>query len=390
MASRGRTLTVYLASDTSKLGRGLSAAERRLGKFRKGVTVGFGAAAAAVGGLAIAVGEGVQAAVSNEASQSRLARAAKNSAKATDEQIDALEDYVSAQQQRTGIDDEAIRGSMARFLRSTEDITEAQELQDTAMLVALGTGKDYAGVAEAIARAHDGNAGALKRLGINIPKGNKVDLLAYLNKQFAGSIQADMETYAGKARNIASAAGEVQEAFGQGFIDSITGANDAMSDGAQQIYDLQDDAETVGAALGTVSMGLLSIAAEFIASLGHIATGFELFKVQAGSIGNNILDFAGIRSDEDAQAARDAAATQIGDIYDEWARNNRPPTRPGGGRTPTPGGDFGTGVNPSATGSPNRPWTTFDPARYAQQTALAGQRSSARAATRAAKPGLRP
>ncbi len=90
----------------------------------------------------------------------------KNTTKATDAQVKAVEDYIDKTARASGTADDVLRPSLDRLLRSTQDITKAQKLQTLALDIAAGTGKDLATVSEALGKAYDGNLGALKRIGV--------------------------------------------------------------------------------------------------------------------------------------------------------------------------------------------------------------------------------
>lgn len=129
----------------------------------------FTVAAAAAGAYAIKLGiDGVKAAVEDEKSQATLVNTMKNVIDATNEQIAANEKYITTTQFRTGVSDTAQRVGLARLVRSTKDLTEAQRLSTLATEIAAGTGKDYETVVMALAKANDGQFMALKKLGITL------------------------------------------------------------------------------------------------------------------------------------------------------------------------------------------------------------------------------
>ncbi len=116
---------------------------------------------------AIKIGvDAVKAAIEDEKAQISLAQTLKNVTKATDAQVKATEDYIDKTARATGIADDQLRPSLDRLVRSTQDVTKAQKLQQLALDIAAGTGKDLATVTEALGKAYDGNLGALKRIGV--------------------------------------------------------------------------------------------------------------------------------------------------------------------------------------------------------------------------------
>jgi hypothetical protein len=383
----GKNLTVYLTSDVSKFRRGLRTAESdargfggRMRRIGKGVAVGLaGAAAVGITAAVSAAQEGIQSAIEDEAGQKRLARQAKNSAKATDEQVKALEEYVSLAQKRTGLDDGAIRGALARYIRSTGDLTEATKLNDAAMATSLGTGKDFVPVAEAVAKAYDGNAGALKKIGVNVPKGDKIALLNALNSQFAGAIADDAKSYAGGTRRVATAWDELTEAFGSGVLDNLGDGNEAMGDFATTLYESQDDAAAMGALVGDLATSL----AETAKYIGPVVEKFN----ELNDMGEGVLTNGTLATTMQALAVAAAALTGNDQAMAE-ALNGKggvhaetvPVTVPFGGNHPGPlsfeGGGDGLG--------------TRDPNRSRSNVQVRDGRSNARGAQREARTGNRP
>jgi hypothetical protein len=176
--------------------------------------------ATAVGTAAFAIGvSAVKAAIEDEKAQVSLAQTLRNTTKATDQQIAATEDYIDATARATGIADDQLRPSLDRLVRSTQDVTKAQKLQQLALDIAAGTGKDLAAVTEALGKAYDGNLGALKRIGVpldeNIVKTKDFDAaVKALSETFAGQAAAAAETFAGRMSRIKIAVDEAKEQIG--------------------------------------------------------------------------------------------------------------------------------------------------------------------------------
>jgi hypothetical protein len=187
-----RTLKLNLLADVDKFGKGMGKAGtdvhgfggkvKQAGKIAAGA---FAAVAAAAGAMAIKLGvDAVNAAAEDEQSQALLAKALQNVTGATKDQIKANEDYIKGVQLKTGLSDTAQRKGITRLIRSTKDITEAQKLNNLAVEIAAGTGKNYEDVVNALAKANDGNFKALKKLGITIGDNasNAADLVTANNK----------------------------------------------------------------------------------------------------------------------------------------------------------------------------------------------------------------
>jgi hypothetical protein len=226
-----RTLKLNLLADVDKFGKGLDKAGKDAqgfgGKVKKYGKIAAGALAAvgaAAGAMAIKLGvDAVKGAVEDEASQIKLAQALRNTTKATDAQIASTEDYISKQQLAFGIADTKLRPALATLARATGDVTKAQQLNNLAIDISAATNKDLESVALGLAKAYNGNIGALTRLGIpldeNIIKTKDFDAAAAeLTRLFGGSAQANTETLAGKLAILKETFGELQEGVGVKFI----------------------------------------------------------------------------------------------------------------------------------------------------------------------------
>jgi hypothetical protein len=222
-----RTLKLQLLADTAQFSTGLDKAATNTTSFTNKIDKVVATAAKAFLGLATAVGtaafaigvSAVKAAIEDEKAQVSLAQTLRNTTKATDQQIAATEDYIDATARATGVADDQLRPSLDRLVRSTQDVTKAQKLQQLALDIAAGTGKDLAAVTEALGKAYDGNLGALRRIGVplseNILKTKDFDAAVIaLSETFAGQAAAAAETFAGRMQRVQIAVDEAKEQIG--------------------------------------------------------------------------------------------------------------------------------------------------------------------------------
>jgi hypothetical protein len=312
-----------------------------------------------------------------------------------------------------------MRSGLGRLLRSTKSATRAQQLNDLAMKISLGTGADYAKTVLAVAKANEGNGASLKKLvgplgnatqnyidlgkatdiltglqneaadaldkygpkseqyasamkkvnkqldKVNTIKGSGgIKWVAELNKQFSGAIAADAATYAGKMRRVGTAWSELQEAYGGGVIGNGRDLGNNMDDLATSMYNAQPAAETLGQDTAILAQNLIDIAGV----IGPVVSGLS-------SLGDNFL----------FQSWSDIAGNAVNmpkRLAAQLTGNAQAAYETGFGRTPQT-------VAPNATGSASRPFTV-DPTRYAINAAIAAARADARAAARRAKTGARP
>ena len=235
MATDSRTLKLAILGEVKDLSASLNQGTKevqtfgdKLSNFGKVAGAAFlaaGVAAVAYAGkLAV---DGVKTAIEDEAAQLRLAASLKNVTGATDAQIAATEDYILKTELAFGVTDEELRPSLDRLVRSTKDVAEAQRLQTLALDIAAGTGKSLQVVSEALAKAHDGNFTALKRLGgsidENIIKSKDFDAAtASLAATFRDQASIQADTFNGKMSLLKVAFDEGKETVGGFILDAIT------------------------------------------------------------------------------------------------------------------------------------------------------------------------
>lgn len=281
MSTAGRTITIYLAADADRFKRGMGEADRsardlrtRLGKlggtFKAAIGPALLGAGAAAGGLAIKLGvDGVKAAIENEAAVKRLSTTMENLGLAQD--VGPIEDYIEQMQIQYGIADSKLRPAFERLVRSTEDTSDAQDLLSLAMDVSTGTGKDLETVATALAKAHDGQTTALGKLGTGldtttIKTGDMNVITGKLADTFGGQAAAKAETWQGKLDRVTEAFGELQESFGQGFLDALS---TAQTEG-DQIGDTFERLKPLAEGLGTGLGSMVTSAGDFVSIAGDL------------------------------------------------------------------------------------------------------------------------
>ena len=226
-----RTLKLALLADTKDFISGLDKADKETRTFSdklsgalKTGALAFAALGAAAGAAAITIGvQAVKAAIEDEKAQLTLAKTLENTTKATKNQIKGVEDYIKATSLAKGVTDDQLRPSLDRLVRSTGDVTKAQKLQQLALDISAGTGKDLASVSEALGKAYDGNLGALKRLGVPlddsiIKSKDFTKAQEALTKQFAGQSDVAANSFAGRMERVKIAIDEAKESIGAALL----------------------------------------------------------------------------------------------------------------------------------------------------------------------------
>ena len=222
-----RTLKLTILGDVDNLNKSLKTATKdvetfgdKMGKVGKMVGAAFVAAAAAAGAYAVKIGiDGVKAAIEDEKAQTQLALALENATGATKQQIAATEQSILQMSLASGVADDQLRPALARLVRSTGDITQAQDLLTTALDVSTATGKPLETVANALGKAYDGNTAALGKLGIGLSSAelktmNFTQVQSKLTDLFGGAAARNADTYAGRIARMQVAFNEAKETIG--------------------------------------------------------------------------------------------------------------------------------------------------------------------------------
>jgi hypothetical protein len=222
-------------ADFDELKRGISGAQNevqgfgdRVAKFGKMAGAAFavaGAAAAAYAGKLLV--DGVKSAIADEAAQAKLATTLQNVTGATEGQIAAIEAQILKTSLLTGKTDDELRPSFERLVRATKDSDAALKLQSVAIDVAAGSGKSLEAVTNAMAKAAEGNTGALSKLGVGLTAAqlktmSMDEVTKALATTFGGQAAVQADTFAGKMARLKVAFDEGKETVGSFVLDAIT------------------------------------------------------------------------------------------------------------------------------------------------------------------------
>lgn len=339
-----RTLKLALLADTKDFIAGLDKADKETRSFTNklddALKVGaaaFLAVGAAAATMAVKIGvDAVKAAIEDEKAQVSLATTLRNTTKATDQQIAAVEDYINQTARATGINDNALRPSLDRLLRSTGDVTKAQKLQALALDISAGTGKDLATITEGLGKAYDGNLGALKRLGVpldaSIIKAKDFDAaVKALSETFAGQADAAANTFAGRMARISVAVDEAKEQIGFALLPILekfaTVITDTLLPVIEQLVNGLTGAgtESLKRAFYDVGTGTVTFQTDLNSAQGSAyLLGEELRKV-AMKVGDFVAQLTGAANDKGLQGFLDKILSIIDAIEGAISAYNRLP-----------------------------------------------------------------
>jgi hypothetical protein len=315
----GKTLTVYLAADVSKLRSGLNQADNSLSGFGNKLTSMVGpallGAAAAAGAFAVALAvDGVQAAMAEEAELAKLNTTLENLGFAgASEQINT---FIDDMQFATGVSDSDLRPAFERLLISTGNVTQAQKLLNVALDTSVGGGKSLQSVANALGKAYDGNFGALNKLNAGIDasiiKNKDLDgAVQALSTTFGGQAVAKAETLQGQIAILGIAFDELKESLGKGLIDGFTSTGGGLGNLTTRMRELQPETEDLGQKLGILAGNLLDA-----------ALGAKAFVDRGNELLQGILSFGGPAFELIGNAALDAL-NPIQGVIDKLAGVNK-------------------------------------------------------------------
>ena len=225
-----RTFVVKFISDTAAAKAGLKLLSGDIKGFGNQVSKTsplFGAlavgATAAFGAIAVGLTKSVKAAMEDQKSQAELQRQLEKTFGANEALTQSAERYISVTQLRTGTSDTELRASLGTLVRATGDLTQSQDLLNTAQDISAATGKDLASVSLALAKASQGQFTALSKLGIplddNIKKSKDFEkVVGLLNDQFGGAAEAAANTFGGQLKILSGQFGEIMETIGAALL----------------------------------------------------------------------------------------------------------------------------------------------------------------------------
>jgi uncharacterized membrane protein YjjP (DUF1212 family) len=220
-------------------------------------------AAAAIGGLAIALGDATKAAMEDQAEQANLALVLKNVTGASDDQVAAIENQISAMSRASGIADTDYRTALEALTLGTKDTKKAMEDMNLVMDISTGLNVDSTTVAEALAKAYEGNFKALKTLSPEIKtmvdEGKPLnEIMETLAGTFGGAVSAKAETAAGKMEILKNSIGETKESIGAALLPVVEAALPILQKFADWAQDNPDAFVAIAGAIALVAAAVVA------------------------------------------------------------------------------------------------------------------------------------
>jgi hypothetical protein len=221
-------------------------------------------AAAAIGGLAMVLGDATKAAMEDAASQAELARTLRTSTGATDKAIAATEDYISEQGKLLGVTDDELRPALAGLARATGSVERAQKAANLAMDISAAKGVSLETVTKALERAYGGNLTALGKLDPAVREmvkgGASLDeVMAKLSTTFAGSATTAANNTAGQFKRLGIAMTETKESIGTALLPVIEAALPILQKFGAWAQDNPGAFVAIAGAIGGVALAITAV-----------------------------------------------------------------------------------------------------------------------------------
>jgi hypothetical protein len=219
-------------------------------------------AAAALGGLAIALGDATKAAMEDQQEQVALALTLQNVTGAGAAQTAQVEKQISAMSRASGVADTDYRKALEALVRGTKDVGIAMNDMNLVMDISTATGMDSASVADALAKAYQGNFKALRSLSPEmstmIKEGASLnEVMDVLGGTFGGATAKSAETAAGKMKILKNSIGETKESIGAALLPVLEAVLPVLNKFAAWAQENPKAFLAIAAAIGAVAAAIV-------------------------------------------------------------------------------------------------------------------------------------
>ena len=219
-------------------------------------------AAAALAGLAVALGDATKAAMEDQAEQSALALTLQNVTGAGAAQTAQVEKQISAMSRASGVADTDYRKALEALVRGTKDVGIAMNDMNLVMDISTATGMDSASVADALAKAYQGNFKALRTLSPEmstmIKEGASLnEVMDVLGGTFGGATAKSAETAAGKMKIFKNSISETKESIGAALLPVLEAVLPVLNKFAAWAQDNPKAFLAIAGAIGAVAAAIV-------------------------------------------------------------------------------------------------------------------------------------
>ena len=234
-------------------------------------------AAAALGGLALALGDATKAAMEDQQEQAALALTLQNVTGAGKAQTAQVEEQISAMSRASGIADTEYRKSLEALVRGTKDVDMAMKDMNLVMDISTALQTDSTTVADALAKAYQGNFKALKSLSPEmaamIKDGASLnEIMDVLGGTFGGATAKNAETAAGRMQILKNSLNETKESIGAALLPALEKVLPKLNGLAMWAQDNPDLFVKVGGAIGGIAAAIFLVNAAMATNPFVLAT----------------------------------------------------------------------------------------------------------------------
>jgi hypothetical protein len=234
-------------------------------------------AAAAMAGLAVAMGDATRAAMEDQQEQAALALTLQNVTGAGAKQTAQIEQQISAMSRASGIADTEYRKSLEALVRGTKDVDLAMRDMNLVMDISTALQMDSATVADALAKAYQGNFKALRSLtpemATMIKEGATLSqVMDVLGGTFGGATAKNAETAAGKMQILKNSIAETKESIGAALLPALEAVLPKLNGLAQWAQDNPGLFVKVAGAIAGIASAIFLVNAAMAANPFVLAT----------------------------------------------------------------------------------------------------------------------
>jgi len=257
---------------------------------------GFSGLKGAIGAIGIGVGisqitdlllDSAKAAAGDAKSTKLLNTQLVRNAGATKAQIKQSDKFVESLSLQTGILDDDLRPTYAKFANVTHNVKEAQKLLTITINAAAGSGRSQTKIAQAVAKAYDGNTKSLQNMFPELKKSK--DVLGDFTKEYADMAEINADPFM-KFNNsmdiLKEKLGAVILPLLSDFVDYISkpgGPIDQMSDFLDSFQDPNSDASKMFTDIKNAVKDAFGHVKDFFALFGN-GSAIEGFKNIASTL----------------------------------------------------------------------------------------------------------
>ena len=183
----------------------------------------FVPATIALGALTAGIGMATKAAMEDEAAQLELARQLRTTTQATDAQIKAVEQSISAFSKQTAMADDQLRPALANLVRATGSLELSQKAMSVTADLATAKNIDMETASVAVSKALAGQTAALIKLdpslkGVIDSSSSADEIMQALNSSVGGAAETFANSAEGGLKNFGIQMDELKESIGAAFI----------------------------------------------------------------------------------------------------------------------------------------------------------------------------